>query len=120
MTTKKASNRKELISPGAPVPESWNGRSRKSAFSLRGNDGSNLPPAAEEMVEMWPPLARLDPRRRVRRGLLAGILTSFETLVVTAIEIPNVRFWPDSRGPALTSGGPPIRPGFVEAGGSLK
>jgi hypothetical protein len=39
------------------VPESWNGRSRKSAFSLRGNDGSNLPPSTYETVEMWPPLA---------------------------------------------------------------
>jgi len=49
---------------------------------------------------MWPPLPDLDPRRRVGGRPLAGILTSFETLAVTMIEIPNVRFWPDSRGPA--------------------
>ena len=59
-----------------------------------------LPPSADETVDMWPPLPDLDPRRRVGGGPLAGILTSFETLVVTVIEIPNVRFWPDSRGPA--------------------
>jgi len=100
VTVKKASNRKELISPEHPCLKARTGGLVKALFLCEVTTARILPPSADETVDMWPPLPDLDPRRRVGGRPLAGILTSFETLAVTMIEIPNVRFWPDSRGPA--------------------